>query len=167
VEPYLGPLIVGLLIVDLVLVLLVLGQSLRLGRVRRRLEGITRGEQGRSLEAILDAHIDKVYAVSHELDELAARTAILEAIARRSFQHVAIVRFNPFEDTGGNQSFALAMMDANGDGFVLSSLHARTGTRAYAKAVNGGRAEAQLSDEEAEALKRALAAPADRTRPAA
>ena len=166
-ESNLGPIVVGLVVVDLVLLVLVVAQSARIGRVRRRLEGITRGEHGRSLEAILDAHLDRVHGVARELDELTARTVILEATARRTYQRVGIVRFNPFEETGGNQSFALAMTDANGDGFVLSSLHARAGTRVYAKAVNGGRAEATLSDEESEALRRALATPADRTRPAA
>jgi hypothetical protein len=59
------------------------------------------------------------------------------------------------------------MLDANGDGFILSSLHARTGTRVYAKALSAGRAETQLSDEEAEALRRALGQTGDRTQPAA
>ena len=45
------------------------------------------------------------------------------------------MRYNPFEETGGNQSFALALLDAEGDGWVLSSLHARSGTRVYAKAI--------------------------------
>jgi hypothetical protein len=167
VESNLGLIVFGLVVVEVILVALVAAQSVRVNRLRRRLQGITRGEDGRSLEAILDAHFDRVGGVARELDELTARTAILEAIGRRSLQHIGIVRFNPFGDTGGNQSFALAMLDSAGDGFVLSSLHARAGTRVYAKAVAGGRAESALSDEESEALRRALARPADRTRPAA
>jgi hypothetical protein len=147
-----------------VLLLLVLWQAVRIGRLRRRLEGITRGEHGRSLEAILDAHLDKVFQVGRELDELAARAAILEANGRRAFQRIGLVRFNPFEDTGGNQSFVVALLDANGDGFVLSSLHARAGTRVYAKALSGGRADAQLSNEETEALRRAMSDPATERR---
>jgi hypothetical protein len=81
----------------------------------------------------------------------------LERDMRHAVQRVGLVRFNPFEDTGGNQSFAVALLDANDDGFVVSSLHARQGTRIYAKAVARGRAEAALSDEEAEALQRAAA----------
>ena len=54
------------------------------------------------------------------------------------FQRIGLVRFNPFEDTGGNQSFALALLDQAGDGFVVSSLHARAGTRVYGKAVAKG-----------------------------
>src|SRR5437016_2067173 len=82
------------------------------GRLRRRLDGITRGADGTSLDAILDAHLDKVYAVARELDELSGRSAILEAAGRRAIQRVGLVRFNPFEDTGVNQSFALALTDA-------------------------------------------------------
>ena len=99
---------------------------------------MTRGANGRSLEGTLEAHVDKVYAVARELDALEARTAILEGAQRRAFQRVGLVRFNPFEDTGGNQSFAVALLDAVGDGFVLSSLHARQGTRVYAKTVAAG-----------------------------
>jgi hypothetical protein len=167
VEPYLGPIVVALIVADLVLVPAVVIQSVRLGRVGRRLDRITRGEHGRSLETILDAHLDKVLEVGRDLEELSARAAMLETAARGSFQRVGIVRYNAFDDTGGNQSFALAMTDGDGNGFVLSSLHARAGTRVYAKAVTGGRAETHLSDEESAALQRALATPADRTRPAA
>ena len=84
---------------------------------------------------------------------------MLEATGRRAIQRVGLVRFNPFEDTGGNQSFALALIDASGTGFVLSSLHTRTGTRVYAKAVSDGRSDGALSEEEAEALRLAMARP--------
>jgi hypothetical protein len=122
-----------------------------------RIRGITRGAEGRSLEAILDAHLEKVYGLARELEGIAVRTAILEAAQRRSFQRLGLVRYNPFEETGGNQSFALALLDAAGDGWILSSLHARAGTRVYAKAIKGGRSDAGLSAEEIEALAQATA----------
>jgi hypothetical protein len=159
VAPYLGAAIVGLGGAILVLLLIVLVQARRIGRLRRRLDHLTRGEDGRSLDAVLDAHLDKVYAVARELDELQARAAIQEAVGRRSIQRVGLVRFNPFEDTGGNQSFALALVDGAGAGFVVSSLHSRTGTRVYAKAIADGRSDGALSEEESEALRRALATP--------
>ena len=157
VQPYLGVLIVGLAVTVLVLVIAAVSLARRTRRLGARFTGITRGSDGRSLEAILDAHLEKVFAVSRELDEVAARTAILERAQRRSFQRVGLVRYNPFEETGGNQSFALALLDADGDGWVLSSLHARSGTRVYAKAIKGGRAEAGLSAEETDALRQTTA----------
>jgi hypothetical protein len=89
-----------------------------------------------------------------------ARTKALEAIVPTAFQRVGLVRYNPFEDTGGNQSFALTIIDPRGDGLVISSLHARSGTRLYAKSIAGGTAETALSAEETEALRAALAAAA-------
>lgn len=129
----------------------------RVRRIGDRLDGMTRGSEGRSLEAILDAHLDKVFKVGRGLEDVATRTARLEAAQRKSFSRVGLVRYNPFEETGGNQSFALALLDTNGDGWVLSSLHARSGTRVYAKAVANGRSDAALSDEESAAIKQATA----------
>jgi hypothetical protein len=143
--------------VVLALAVIALVQARRIRRLGKRLDGITRTGEGRSLEATLDAHLDKVYAVAAELDELSARSAMLEANGRRAIQRVGLVRFNPFEDTGGNQSFALALLDAEGNGWVLSSLHARTGTRVYAKAIRDGRSEGALSEEETAAIKQASA----------
>jgi hypothetical protein len=129
----------------------------RTRKLDARLSGITRGAEGRSLEAVLDAHLEKVFAITRQLDDVAARTAILEATQRKTFQRVGLVRYNPFEETGGNQSFALALLDASGDGWVLSSLHARAATRVYAKAIKGGRSDAGLSAEESAAIAQATA----------
>jgi hypothetical protein len=134
----------------------VIALARRTRRLERRITGLTRGTEGSSLEAVLDAHLDKVFAVARELDEVVARQAVLEASQRKAVQRVGLVRYNPFEETGGNQSFALALLDAAGNGWVLSSLHARSGTRVYAKAITAGRSDATLSDEETDAVRQAL-----------
>jgi hypothetical protein len=109
---------------------------------------------------VLGRSLERVQQAVHDVDVVAARTAVVERDLQSSLGRVGLVRFNPFEDTGGNQSFALALLDGRGDGFVVSSLHARAGTRVYAKAISNGSSEAALSDEESEALRRALAKPA-------
>jgi hypothetical protein len=129
----------------------------RTSRLQRRLDSITRGAEGGSLEAVLDHHLESVFQVSEAVDELGIRTAALERDGRFAVQKMGLVRFNPFEDTGGNQSFAVALLDANDDGLIVSSLHSRNGTRIYAKALSAGRADAALSEEEADALRRATA----------
>jgi hypothetical protein len=159
VAPFVGAAVVGLTIALLSLLVVALIQARRIGNLRRRLDGLTRGNDGASLGAVLESHVDKIYAVARELDDLSARSAMLEAAGRRAIQRVGLVRFNPFEDTGGNQSFALAMTDVSGNGFIVSSLHTRTGTRVYAKAVTDGRSDGALSEEETEALRLALAGP--------
>jgi len=164
VAPYVGAIIVGLAVAVLVLLFLAIIQARRIGRLGRRIEGLTRGESGGNLERILGVHLDRVNRVAKELDELSARSAVLEGAGRRMFQRVALVRYNPFEETGGNQSFALALLDAQGDGFVITSLHARAGTRVYAKNVSAGKSESALSEEESEAVRQALASDAERSR---
>lgn len=155
VEPFLGVAVIALALVVVLLAAAVIVLARRTSALQRRLAGLTSGEDGRSLEAVLDAHLDKVTAVGHDLDDLTARTVVLERDLRRTFSRVGLVRYNPFEETGGNQSFALALLDAEGNGWVLSSLHARTGTRVYAKAIARGRSDTALSDEESEAIRKA------------
>jgi len=144
-------------VVVLILLVAIVALARRTRRLDARLAGLTRGAEGSSLEAVLDAHLEKVQAVAREVDEVVARQAVLEAAQRKAFQRVGLVRYNPFEETGGNQSFALALLDAGGNGWVLSSLHARSGTRVYAKAIKAGRADTGLSDEETAALGQAMA----------
>ena len=131
----------------------------RTRRLSRRLQSLTQGSDAASLEAVLGGHMERVRQVVRDVDTVAARTAMLERDVQGTFGRVGLVRFNPFEDTGGNQSFALALLDGRGDGFVVSSLHARAGTRVYAKAIAKGASETALSAEEAEALRVALAKP--------
>ena len=163
VAPYTGPILIGLGVVVLLLVLAVLGLVRRSRKLNRRLQSLTQGSDAASLEAVLGNHMDRVRQVVRDIDTVAARTAMLERDFQNAFGRVGLVRFNPFEDTGGNQSFALALLDGRGDGFVVSSLHARGGTRVYAKAINRGASEAALSTEESEALRQALARPAPGT----
>ena len=93
--------------------------------------------------------------VTKRVDAVDGRLPVVEEQGRRAVQYVGVVRFNPFEDTGGNQSFALALLDSKRDGIVVSSLHSRQNTRVYLKAIVGGRSETALSDEESEALRKA------------
>lgn len=157
--------VLGLLVVLLLVALLV--QTRRLARLTARVDGLTRGVDGHSLESVLDTHLQTVFRVARDLDALSARATNLETAALRHFDRVGLVRFNPFEDTGGNQSFALALLDGNLDGFAVSSLHSRTGTRIYAKSIRGGAAETALSAEETQALDLARAQTATRLAPPA
>ena len=154
-QPYLGAAVVGLAILLLILFGALFAQSRRVGSLDRRLRRMTQGDDGRSIEGVLEAHLERVQEVTRQVDALSARAAVLEADARRAFTRVGFVRFNPFDDTGGNQSFALAILDSREDGVVMSSLHSRASTRMYAKAMSAGRSEGALSQEEEQAVEQA------------
>lgn len=98
---------------------------------------------------------DRIAALAAQLADISRRLAGVEAQGPRAMQRVGVVRYNPFADTGSNQSFVLAILDARGDGFVLSSMHSRQQTRVFLKSVAAGKAETQLSEEESEAIRRA------------
>jgi len=88
---------------------------------------------------------------------LAARLDATEQAGRKALQRVGFVRYNPFGDTGGDQSFAIALTDATGSGVLLNSIYSRANIRFYAKPLKQGASSYTLSTEEAEAIKLAAA----------
>lgn len=111
---------------------------LRLRRVARRM-----AELERASPKAVPIDVERVNRLASQLEN--------------AIQRVGVVRYNPFEDTGSNQSFVLAMLDAHGDGFVLSSLHSRQATRMFLKPVAAGKADGAISDEEGQAIRLAAA----------
>ena len=123
--------------------------------LRRRLRRLLTDGEGVGLDAIA-ADLEKVDRLGERVDALNALQRDLERTGQHAIQRVGVVRFNPFTDTGGDQSFAIALLDALGNGLVVSSLHGRADTRVFAKGVRGGRSKHQLSTEEEDAIRQAL-----------
>lgn len=81
----------------------------------------------------------------------------VEQFGLRHIQRVELFRYNPYDDTGGDQSFTLALLDDKGNGLVLTSLHARSGTRVFAKPIVLGKGtKHDLSEEEEKVVERAM-----------
>lgn len=106
-------------------------------------------------DQLLASQMQRLDRIGDELMAQAGRLRLMESDTRHAVQRMGIVRFNPFEDTGGNQSFVVALLDADANGVILTSLHARAGTRVYLRTVVGGRCDVTLSTEETEALRQA------------
>jgi hypothetical protein len=151
--------VVGAIVVLLVILLVaLLATSRRLRHATRAYRALL-GESdagGGALGDVLEQHVGRVDAVGGRLHELERLHASLEHRTLSSIQHIGLVRFNPFEDTGSDQSFAIALLDGERDGVVVSSLHGRTNTRVFAKPVEGGASRHALSDEEAQAIRIAV-----------
>ena len=90
------------------------------------------------------------------LEEMEPRMKAAETAAAASIQKVGFVRFNPFQDTGGDNSFSVVLLDQKNNGVLFSSLYMRDGTRLYAKEVKNGATRTPLSDEETKVLEDAL-----------
>ena len=124
-------------------------------QIRSLMKGAGPGADRMSLGELVAGQANRLDAARAEVEKLRQEVRALDASMARSVQHVGLVRYNPFEDTGGDQSFALALLDRVGNGVIISSLHGRTATRFYAKAVKAGQPGLSLSEEEALALKQA------------
>jgi hypothetical protein len=140
----------------LVLLLLALLQSVRLRRALRAYRALVQGGGEGTLGDVLETHVGRVEDVRSRLEELDQRHADLQRRSQTSIQHIGLVRFNPFDDTGSDQSFAIALLDDRRDGLVISSLHGRSNTRVFAKPVEGGSSSHALSDEETQAIRIAV-----------
>ena len=149
-------LVVGLAVVVALLLVWVALLQRSEARLRSRLRRVLTGGETTSLDQILDQQAQRLDGLSGRLDALNKLHKELEAITQRSIQKVGVIRYNPFSDAGGDQSFAIALLDAEGNGLVVSSLHSRTETRVFGKPVRAGRSTYSLSDEEQQAVKKAL-----------
>ena len=126
-------------------------------RVRTRLRRILSDNGTAGLDEILAGQATKIDQLAGRVDALNAHEHELEASTQLALQKVGVVRFNPFQDSGGDQSFAIALLDQRGSGVVVSSLHGRAETRIYAKPVANGQSKQSLSDEEQQAIRAAMA----------
>lgn len=98
-----------------------------------------------------------------EVEESARKNQIisknLQSVRKEGLGHIqdiAMQRYNPYNDTGGEQSFSVVFLDALSNGVMLTSLHSRAGTRIYIKNIKEGKSDLELSREEREALEQAV-----------
>lgn len=114
------------------------------------------GKHPRSLKEVVLDQLAKVGHMQTELANMESRLHDMHRTHSESIQKIGLVRFSPFEDTGSDQSFTVALLDGNNSGVVISSLHGRDRTRIYTKKITQGKSEEYgLSDEEKQAVHQA------------
>lgn len=110
-----------------------------------------KGDLKKVLEKVLSVEVENTKAIKilkKEIDKL-------ESDGQFHVQKVGLIRFNPFEETGGDHSFSIALLDGKDTGVVLTGLHTRERTRVYAKSIKKGKSEHELSNEEKKAFTKA------------
>ncbi len=127
-------------------------QGRKLRELERKLAIFLSGKDGKSLEKTLLETKESVRSLDEDIQELFSISNSLHQLGTRSFHKSAVMRFNPFKEVGGNQSYAVALLNGKNSGVVFSSLHTREGTRAYAKPVKNGSADGFPFTEEEKAV---------------
>lgn len=128
----------------------------RLSKMTKIYRVLTKGTQSRNLEEIICIQTGKLEEALEKNTLFNTRITELERLAKKSLQKVELLRFNAFNDMGGDLSFALALLNQQGDGIVLSSIYGREDARTYAKAVKNGQGSHTLSIEEQKVIAAAL-----------
>lgn len=120
------------------------------------LRKLTQGVTKKDLKTLLEKLLKDFNKQAEEIEKLVKSANELKKDNLYNIQKVGLVRYNPFAETGGDQSFCLSLLDGSDSGLVISSLHSRDTTRIYAKPVKKGKAiDYDLSAEEKQAIKRA------------
>ncbi len=122
--------------------------------LRNKIKKIFCGES-MDLEKVLIELRDNDNVFAKGVLEIKNRVRALEEALPKDIRKVGLVRYNPFSDAGGDQSFALALLNENKDGIVISSLYGREMNRVYAKPIENGNSKYQLSEEEKAAIQNA------------
>lgn len=117
---------------------------------------MVKGSNKKTLQTILDTLLVDMVNAKKDIAGLQKQCDTIVKDGSFHIQKIGLLRFNPFKDTGGDQSFILSLLDGNDNGIVISGLYSRAGTRWYAKKVSKGEGvEHVLSEEEKKALKEA------------
>lgn len=148
--------LVTLFIVTVGFIAITIFLLIRLIILDRRLSSLLSGRHAVDFEDVINDFVrtarrldERTKLIAQEIDNINDRLA-------RALQRFHTIRFNPFRDQGGNQSFVTCLMDEKGDGVVISSLYSRDKVSVYAKPLIEGKSEYELSEEEKEVVNKAL-----------
>lgn len=130
--------------------------QIRLEKTRQRIKIFFKGKKTQDLEGVIAETIKRMKKTENDVEKLFKWNDKLQQACDISISKVGVVRFNPFKDTGGDQSFAIALLDSKNNGVIISSLYSREGTRVYTKPVAKGISDYHLSEEEKQAIAKAI-----------
>jgi hypothetical protein len=145
---------IALTILVIVGIVWVLDLQARLRRLQSRMEQMFTGETGEdaNMAVVLGNLSARLAETTARTERLVARTTQIDTTLSHTVQGIGLVRFRAFQDTGGDQSFSLALTDGEGNGVVVSALYGRGMTRVYAKPIEGWLSPKALGEEEEQAL---------------
>ena len=137
--------------------LFILLTALRIRKMRRQYAILRGGGHETDILSAISGSMSSLRSMDQKIEDIAAALRDQAELSRLSLQKFAVVRYNAFDDMGGQLSFSAAMLDDHGDGIVITSINGRTETRTYAKPIKALGSSHNLSEEEREAIAGAAA----------
>jgi len=158
IQNNLGIGVIGAVVVGVLLIIWNIFLHLNVSRIKQNQQKLFSGKNGVDLEKTILDQGKNIKELDRDIQDLYGISNQIHNLALKSVHKVGVVRFNPFKDLGGDQSFSIALLDGQNSGLVISALHTREGNRVYAKPVEKGKAlKYPLTDEEKEAIQKAEA----------
>lgn len=152
-----GYVIMGMAAIILIMFIMLIVTIVKNSKMRKKYNQFMAGEDGKNMEqAILDkfSSIDKL---EENVADLYNQVKRIDATLITAYQKVGIIKYDAFKEIGGKLSFAIALLTAENNGFILNSMHSsREGCYTYIKKIENGESKIVLSEEEAMALKEAM-----------
>jgi len=124
-----------------------------LSKIKKRARSFFASSEAQDLEEIIYKQIKKTNEIDSAIKKIIEDNKNIKNNLAECIQKVGVVRFNPFGDVGGNQSFVIALLDNSLNGVIIQSLYSRDGVRVYSKKIKLGKSEYALGKEEEEAIK--------------
>lgn len=121
-------------------------------KIFRHYQNLIKGVNEGNLEKILRKILADQDLKEKQILDINNKIRILEQEGLKHIQRIGFIRFNPFNETGGDNSFTLCLLDGNSNGILLTGLHTREKTRMYAKKIENGKSKHELSKEELKAI---------------
>lgn len=147
------PVFIVLAVPTIILFILVVKQFFQIKELVQKQKELFQGTEARNLEKIILNSKERVIELEGKTKELYQKTTKVHKIAHSGLHKVGMVRFNPFREIGGDQSFSLALLDGNNNGVTITSIYSREGVRTYAKSIQKGESiKHPLTEEEKKAI---------------
>ncbi|MCK5475555.1 MAG: DUF4446 family protein [Candidatus Pacebacteria bacterium] len=127
--------------------------SLSLNSIKKRTRSFFSGKESKDLEEVIYTQIKNSDKINEDIKKIYKENIQIKENIQKCIQKVGVVRFNPFGEVGGNQSFAIALLDNSLSGVIILSLYSRDGVKVYSKQITKGKSEYKLSKEEEEVIK--------------
>ena len=133
-------------------------QQISIYKTKKKQLKLFQGKQAKNLEQIILNHHNQISQLDEQLKQLSKLTNQINILSNVSLNKVGMVRFNPFKNLGGNQSFSVAFLNSHLNGLVISSIYHENNSRFYAKTINNGKSQKQypLTEEEKQAISTAI-----------
>ncbi len=148
---------IALSIICLISIILLIVMLCKLKTLRRRVDALTRGKDTESLEDIIVNFLERVESLEEGEEITRAALSAIKDNLKITYQKTGLVKYDAFREMSGALSYSLALLDKENNGILISSMYSREGCYTYAKDIVNGECKINLSEEEAEALKQAVA----------